>query len=304
MKDFLSLKDLAAEDIISILNLADKIKKNPIKYSLMLEGKVIVLLFQKTSTRTRISFESGMYQLGGNAIFVDWTTTNLHLGSLADEIRCISAYVDLIIARVNEHNTLEEIRKTSDVPVVNGLSDIYHPCQTLADLMTIREKFGSFDNIKVAWTGDGNNVCNSLIIGCVIMNIPISVATPEKYQPHPLILEWVRNQKNSNQYEYQNNPKEAVKNADIVYTDTFVSIGQENESEDRLKIFAPYQINSDLLSYSKKTPYVMHCLPAHRGVEITNEVLDSNISIVFDQAENRLHVQKALMLKLLRDSEY
>ncbi|TFG23765.1 MAG: ornithine carbamoyltransferase [Promethearchaeota archaeon] len=301
MIDLLTIKDLTDEEILDLLDLADDVKKSPNKYCSKLNGKSIALLFQKTSTRTRISFESGMYQLGGNALYIDWRTTNLHLGSLKDEIKSISCYVDLIMARVNEHKTLEVMRDASNVPVVNGLSDMCHPCQILSDLMTIREKFGSFENIKVSWVGDGNNVCSSLIIGCVKLNIPILVATPEKYRPHQELIDWVEKEKKSKLVHIYNDPKEAIKEANVVYTDTFVSMGQEEETEKRLKIFLPkFQINKELLNYAIKNPLIMHCLPAHRGIEITDDVLDSNNSIVFQQAENRIHLQKALLLKLLK----
>ncbi|MHA1436138.1 MAG: ornithine carbamoyltransferase [Promethearchaeota archaeon] len=300
MRNLLTIKDLSKEDILSLLDLADDVKKHPDSYSSKLKRKCLILLFQKTSTRTRISFENGMYQLGGNAIYLDWKTTNLHLGALKDEIKCISAYVNGIMARVFSHKTLEIIRDASDIPVINGLSDMYHPCQILADLMTIREKFGNYNDIKICWSGDGNNVCNSLIIGCVSLNITIMVATPKKYRPHQDVLKWAEKQGKNCYLKLFNNPKEAVKEADIVYTDTFVSIGQEQESEERLNAFKPYQINKGLLKFANKNPYIMHCLPAHRGVEITNEILDSEKSIVFQQAENRIHLQKALLLKLLQ----
>lgn len=304
MKDLLTIKDWSEVEIISLLDLADKIKNNPNKFSSKLKGKIIALLFQKTSTRTRISFESGMYQLGGNAIYLDWKTTNLHLGALKDEIKCMDKYVDLIMARVYEQKTLEKIKQASSVPIINGLSDIYHPCQILADLMTIREKFGSFNDLKVSWVGDGNNVCNSLIVGCVKLNIPILVATPEKYRPYQEVIDWVKKEKKNQYLKIFDDPKEVVADANIIYTDTFVSMGQEAEKEERLKIFKPYQVNSELLSYVKKTPfYIMHCLPVHRGIEITDEVIDAKNSIIFLQAENRLHLQKALMLNLLKDSE-
>ncbi len=299
MKDLLTIKDWSEVEIRSLLDLADEVKSNPKKFSSKLTRKTIVLLFQKTSTRTRISFESGMYQLGGNTIYLDWRSTNLHLGSLKDEIRCINKYVDLIMVRVNNHKTLEIIRDASNIPVINGLSDMYHPCQILSDLMTIREIFGSFTDVTVSWVGDGNNVCNSLIIGCVKLNIPIFVATPEKYKPHKEIINWVRKVEKSQFLKMVIDPKEVVAEANIVYTDTFISIGQEAETEERLKIFKPYQVNRELLNYTRKDPYyIMHCLPAHRGIEITDEILDSNRSIVFLQAENRLHLQKALMLKM------
>ena len=302
MNDLLTIKEWSDIEILSLLDLADKIKSNPNQFSSELKNKILAMLFQKTSTRTRISFESGIYQLGGNAIYLDWRTTNLHLGELKDEIKCMDKYVDLILARVHEHKTVEIIRDASRVPVINGLSDMYHPCQMLSDLMTIREKFGSFEDITVSWIGDGNNnVCNSLIIGCVKLNIPVLVATPKKYAPHQEIVKWADNEGKSQLLKLYENPKEAVVDADVIYTDTFISMGQEAETKERLKIFKPYQVNDELLSYARKSPYyVMHCLPAHRGVEISEDVLDSEKSIVFEQAENRLHLQKALMLKLIK----
>ena len=299
MKKLLTIKDLSEREILSLINLADAVKHNPDNYASALNRKSIILLFQKTSTRTRISFENGMYQLGGNAIYVDWRSTNIHLGSLKDEIRCMASYTDLIMARVYEQKTLEVIQEASSVPVINGLSDMYHPCQILADLMTVREVFRSFDDLTITWVGDGNNVCNSLIIGCVKLNIHISVATPKQYKPHPDVLDWVRKEKKSQYLKIFEDPKEAVANANIIYTDTFVSMGQEAETDERLKIFKDYQVNRELLNYAKKEPYIMHCLPAHRGIEITDEILESKNSIVFQQAENRLHLQKALMIKLL-----
>ena len=228
----------------------------------------------------------------------------MHLGELKDEISCMDKYVDLILARVHEHKTLEIIRDSSSVPVINGLSNLYHPCQILSDLMTIRERFEKFNDIEVVWVGDGNNVCNSLIIGCIKLDIPISVATPSKYRPHEDVINWVKKEGKAKSLKLYDDPREAVVNANIVYTDTFVSMGQESETDEKLKVFKPYQINSELLSYIKeKEYYVMHCLPAHRGVEITDEVFDSKESIVFLQAENRLHLQKALMVKLLETSK-
>ena len=299
MKKLLTIKDLSEREILSLINLADAVKHNPENYASALNRKSIILLFQKTSTRTRISFENGMYQLGGNAIYVDWRSTNIHLGSLKDEIRCMASYTDLIMARVYEQKTLEVIQEASSVPVINGLSDMYHPCQILADLMTVREVFRSFDDLTITWVGDGNNVCNSLIIGCVKLNIHISVATPKQYKPHPDVLDWVRKEKKSQYLKIFEDPKKAVANANIIYTDTFVSMGQEAETDERLKIFKDYQVNRELLNYAKKEPYIMHCLPAHRGIEITDEILDSKNSIVFQQSENRLHLQKALVIKLL-----
>ncbi len=296
MITLLSIKDLAEKQILALLDLAETIKQDPNEFSSKLKGKTGILLFQKTSTRTRISFESGMYQLGANVIYVDWTTTNLHLGALTDEIKCMSSYADLIVARVYKHETLKTMQYASNIPIINGLSDMYHPCQALSDLMTIKEKCGGFENIKVSWVGDGNNVCNSLILGCLTMNIPINVATPKNYNPHKNVLDWVKNNKKESLFSLTDNPQKAVEDADVIYTDTFVSMGKEADSEKRLKIFKPYQVNTELISHSSKNPLIMHCLPAHRGVEITDEVIDSKNSIVFEQAENRLHLQKALLL--------
>lgn len=304
MKHLLSIQDLTDNELISLLDLADNVKKNPQKYYYAMHRKCIALLFEKTSTRTRVSFENGMYQLGGNSIFLDWKATNFHLGALQDEIKCLSRYVDIIMARVYKHETLELMKEASQVPVINGLSDRYHPCQTLADLMTIREKFKNFENVKVAWVGDGDNVCNDLIIGCVKMNIPILVATPAEYKPHAEVLEWVKREKKCQYFKLFEDPKDVIEEADVIYTDTFVSMGQEIEAEKRLKVFKPYQVNKELLTHAKKNPYIMHCLPAHRGVEITDEIIDSEKSIVFQQAENRMHAQKALLLKILRGSEF
>ena len=302
MKDLLTISDLTADEIKSLIELADDVKSHPRKYSSALKQKCIALIFQKTSTRTRLSFENGMYQLGGNAIYLDWNTTNLHLGDLSDEIKCVNLYVDLIMARVYKQETLEIMKKASKVPIINGLSDLYHPCQILADLMTIKEKIGTFEDVKVAWVGDGNNVCNDLILGCVSLNIPIMVATPRKYKPYQKVIDWVKEQQKTDYLTLSENPNEVVKDADIIYTDTFISMGQEAESEARLKAFLPkFQINKELLSYANKNPYIMHCLPAHRGIEITSDILDSENSIVFQQAENRLYAQKALMLKLLSE---
>lgn len=300
MNHLLSILDLEDEEsIVNLLNLADNIKKHPHEFKNTLNEKCIVLLFRKTSTRTRISFQNGMYQLGGNVIYLDWRTTNIHLADIKDEIKCIAGYVDMIMARVYRHKTLIEMTKVSNVPIINGLSDLYHPCQVLADLMTIREKCGSFENIKIAWSGDGNNVCNSLIIGSLMLDIPISVATPKDYLPHQKVIEWAKIQNKIGLLTLTEDPKKAVRDSDILYTDTFVSMGQEEEKKKRLAVFKPYQVNRELIDCSGKVPYIMHCLPAHRGVEITDEVLDSKNSIVFQQAENRMHIQKAIMLKLM-----
>jgi ornithine carbamoyltransferase len=303
MKDLLTISELSPEDIYALLDLASKIKADPDRFRSRLTNKTLALLFQKTSTRTRLSFESGMYQLGGRAIYLDWRTTNIHLGSLPDEIRCIELYVDAIMARVYEHKSLEIMSKAASIPVINGLSDKFHPCQILSDLLTMKEIFQDFDTLNVAWVGDGNNVCNSLILGCTQLKIPIHVATPPRYEPHKNVIEWVKSHNKSQYLKISQDPKLAVKESDILYTDTFVSMGQEDETQERMKIFQSFQVNHQLIKESTKNPYIMHCLPAHRGVEITDDVLDSKKSIVFHQAENRLHMQKAILLTLL-ESQY
>lgn len=225
MNDLITIKEWTDIEILSLLDLADKIKSNPNQFSIVLRNKTLAMLFQKTSTRTRISFESGIYQLGGNAIYLDWRKTNLHLGELKDEIKCMDKYVDLILARVHKQETVEIIRNASKVPVINGLSNLYHPCQILSDLMTIREKFKRFNDIEIAWVGDGNNVCHSLIIGCIKLDIPISVATPRKYRPHEDVINWVKKEGKDKSLKLYEDPREAVAHANIVYTDTIISMG-------------------------------------------------------------------------------
>ncbi len=288
--NLVSLKDWKKEDIMKVIDTGIKIKENPEKYSKSLDGKTLAMIFQKTSTRTRASFEVGMTQLGGHGMYLDWSKTNFVLGSLEDEIKCLARYVDIIMARVYKNKDILDMAEASSVPVINGLCDMYHPCQILADLMTMKEKLKGFPDIKVAYVGDGNNVCNSLIIGCSKLGISIAVATPEGYEPD--LDKW--------KYVLTNDPGAAVKGADVIYTDTWISMGQEDEKNKRMKVFPPYQVNMALVGKAKKHVIVMHCLPAHRGYEISDEVIDSEKSVVFDEAENRLHVQKALLLELTR----
>jgi len=293
-KNLLSLNDLTVKEIIFLIDNAIKIKKNKSKYKNKLANKTLVMLFQKTSTRTRISFEAAMTQLGGHAIYLDWKTTQLEHASIADETKCIARYSDIITARVFKQDDLNIMKEASNIPVINALSDKFHPCQILADLMTIKEKLGNFKKLKLTYIGDGNNVCNSLIIGCTKVGIEIIVATPKSYQPSQ---EVVNIGKKSELLTLTDNPSEAVKQADIIYTDTWVSMGQETETKKRIRVFSPFQINKKLLVGSNAL--IMHCLPAHRGFEITDEVINSEKSIIFDQAENRLHIQKAIILYLL-----
>ena len=295
--DFLSLKDFSGEEIGNIIEGAIQIKQAPAKYADALKNKAIALLFQKTSTRTRCSFEAAANQMGATATYLDWGTTNFTLGNIKDETKCLSQYFDLIIARVYFHNDLLLMAEASSVPVINGLSDFSHPCQALADILTMKELSGKLKGLKLAFIGDGNNVCNSLLLSCTKLGIKMAVATPKGYGPKQEIVEY------ANQFgevEITNNPQQAAENADYIYTDTWVSMGQEAEAEKRLQAFKNFQVNSKLVKNGNSNSMVMHCLPAHRGLEITSEVLDSEKSIAFKQSENRLHAQKAIMLELLK----
>jgi ornithine carbamoyltransferase len=292
----LSITDLNKKEIEELLRAAKILKTNPDQNSDRLKNKTLAMLFEKPSTRTRISFEVAMVQLGGHAINLNAGEIQLKRGeAVSDTAKVFGRYVDGVMARVYEHETLIELSKNSTIPVINGLSDLEHPCQIISDLFTIYEKFGNFD-VKLAYVGDGNNVCNSLMLGCALMGINLMVATPKGYEPNREITKTA--QKISGKIKITNDPKEAVKDADIVYTDVWVSMGSESEEEERLSKFKKYQINEKLLSNAKPGCKIMHCLPAHRGVEIT-DVIDGPNSIVWDQAENRLHAQKAVLLKLL-----
>jgi len=304
-RDFLTLQDYASNEIMQLLKFSGELKRKlksgePHRF---LEGKVLALVFQKPSTRTRVSFEVGMIQLGGSALYLDWARLQASRGeTVADTARVLERYVDAIAARVYEHEILEEMAKNAEIPIINALSDTFHPCQILADLYTIMERWGSLEGLKLAYVGDGNNVCNSLLIGCSKVGLDISVACPEKYKPMKKVVEWaLENAKESgSKVEILTDPKKAVKNANIIYTDTFVSMGMEAEREERLKIFLPkYQVTDELFKYAAEDAVFMHCLPAHRGEEVTVSVIDGPKSIVFDQAENRLHTQKALLASIL-----
>ena len=256
------------------------------------------MLFEKSSTRTRISFEVGMTELGGHAIYLNYKDVQLGRGeSVADTARVMSRYVHAIMARVNKHETLIQLSENGTVPVINGLSDLEHPCQLLADLLTIREYKGKFKDLHFVWVGDGNNVCNSSMLACALTGMKMSVACPQGYEPNAQVLAKAREM--GGRINVITDPIKAAKNADILSTDVWVSMGDEEEYDQRLCDFKPYQINSKLLEQAKHDVMVLHCLPAHRGEEITAEVVDGPSSAVFDQAENRLHVQKALLLKLL-----
>ncbi|MBU0762009.1 MAG: ornithine carbamoyltransferase, partial [Candidatus Altiarchaeota archaeon] len=278
--DLLSLSDFDGKWIKSIIDDAIAVKSDIESYRNALSGNVITMLFMKPSTRTRLSFEAGMYQLGGHAIYVDMRTSNFTKGKLQDEVKCVDRYSDAIMARVFKHQEILDIAEAAQKPVINGLCDRFHPCQILADLMTIKEKMGSY-KFKLAYVGDGNNVCNSLIIGCLKVGAKISVATPLKYKPYEEVVKWGLKQG----LELHTTPEDAVKDADVVYTDVWVSMGQEEEKQKRMQAFKGYTVDKRLLGDA----YFMHCLPAIRGLEVTDEVMDSRKSIIFDQAENRMH---------------
>jgi len=299
-KDFLALTDVTKDELSALLKRAVDLKSGTDRNSCPLIGKNIGLLFEKPSTRTRVSFEAGVYQLGGNTICMSPAEMQLGRGeTMEDTARTLSRYLSGVVIRTFGHATLKQFSANSTIPVINGLSDIHHPCQTLADLMTIYEKKGGFKGLKVAFIGDGNNVCNSLVEAASMMEFDLTIACPEGFEPDAEVLE---NAKSSAKSEIivLRDPKEAAGMADVVYTDVWVSMGQEKEAEAKKSKFQSYQINNKLLSCSKKDVTVLHCLPAHRGEEITDEVMDGPHSAVFDQAENRLHTQKALLEILIK----
>lgn len=300
-KHFLTLNDFSSDEIHKLISVAERVKAGTEKAKI-LKDKNIAGIFQKPSTRTRVSFEVAVNHLGGNFIFLRADELQLSRGEpVKDTARVLGRYADGIVARVYKHNDLVELAKYSGVPVINALSDLYHPCQILADFLTIKEKKKKLKGLKLSYIGDGNNVCNSLLIGCTKIGMDISVGSPERYAPKSEIVEKAKkNAKESgSNLKILTSPREAVENADIVYTDVFVSMGDEKESEERLKTFIPdFQVNAQLLEYASPDAIVMHCLPAHRGQEITEDVLEGKKSVVWDQAENRLHAQKAILLYL------
>lgn len=304
-KDLLAIRDLDTEDIIELLDLAANVKASSAKYEDSLKGKSIGLIFQKPSNRTRVSFEIGMFQMGGHAIYLGSSEIGMGGRESVKDVACVlSRYLNGIIARTYKHDVLEELAKYASIPIINGLSDLAHPCQALGDMFTIREKFGSFKGITIAYIGDGNNVLNSLMVAAAKLGINMKVATPKNYEPDRDMVKRAKAiaAESGSKLELSNDPKKAAKDADVLYTDVWVSMGQEKEAAKRLKAFKNYQVNDKLVNQAKTICIVMHCLPAHRGQEITDSVMDSNHSIVYDQAENRMHVQKAILLKLLKQA--
>ena len=288
----LDIDDLSSEDIETVLDRAAALKAGT--DDTHLEKKTLAMIFEKPSTRTRTSFETGMTKLGGHAIYLGPDDIHLDHGEpISDTSRALSRYVDAIMARLYDHSDVEELAAYADVPVINGLTDDAHPCQTLADLLTIREQFG-FSGVKTAWVGDGNNVAQSFVLGCALVGIDLTVATPDGYGMSDSVLD--RAAELGAAPTVVDTPEEAVSDADVVYTDVFVSMGQEDEREEKLAAFDGYQVNADLLAGTDAK--VMHCLPAHRGEEVTDDVIESENAVVWDQAENRLHAQKGLLVWL------
>jgi ornithine carbamoyltransferase len=305
-KDVLSLQDISSKEILSIIKLANTFKKElkNRKSLLLLKGKVFGMVFQKPSTRTRVSFETGISQLGGNTVYLGVNDIHLSRGeSIEDTARTLSLYLNCIIGRVYDHADIQKLAYWASIPVINGLSDTFHPCQILADLLTIQEYKKKLKGLRLAWVGDGNNVCNDLLLGCAKTGINMTVACPIGYEPIQQIVKLARNEGENTGAEIiiTDDPIVAAKDADAVVTDTFISIGKDEEKISRGIVFLPkYQVNSDLMKFAKKDAIFLHCLPAKRGQEVTSEVIDGGASVVWDEAENRLHVQKALMCMLMK----
>jgi len=297
-KDLLTLAELTPKEFTQLIDYSIKLKKEPKKDNkLLLKNKTLTMIFQKPSTRTRVSFEVGMFQLGGHAINLSANEMQLSRGeSIEDTAKTLSRYTDCIMARVYDHALLEKLSLFSSIPIINGLSDSFHPCQILADFMTIKEKKGKLKGLKIAWIGDGNNVCNSMIYGCALANVTLSIATPKGFEPDKTAL---KESKKLIDIELTTDPIQAIKNADVVVTDTYTSIHTTDSK--RIKKFLPkYQVNQTLMNYAKNNAIFMHCLPAKRDHEVTSDVIDGPQSVVWDEAENRLHSQKALLASIIR----
>ena len=303
MKHLLKLEDWSTEEIINTLNLADQLKyenKHGIAHQ-RLKGQTLGMIFQKSSTRTRVSFETGMYQLGGQALFLSNRDLQIGRGEpIQDTARVLSRYIDGIMIRTFEQSEVEALAKYGSIPIINGLTDFCHPCQVLADLMTVREHKGHLDGLKMCYIGDGNNMANSLIVGAITMGMSCAIACPDEYKPDAEIMKWA--EENGN-FMCSSNILECAKDADILYTDVWASMGQEEEKAEREKVFKDYQINDKVMEVAKDDAMVLHCLPAHREEEITAKVFEEHANEIFDEAENRLHAQKAVMVKVMGPEE-
>lgn len=301
-KDLLSMLELSSEDIFKILDTADELKscKKNGKPHKHLEGKTLAMIFEKNSTRTRVSFETGMFQLGGHALFLSSNESQVGRGEpIEDTARVLSRYCDGIMIRTFSQELVEKLAEYSTIPIINGLTDFAHPCQVLADLMTIREHKGTLKGLKMCYIGDGNNMANSLIVGGLKTGMEVSVACPAGYTPDKKVLDFA-NSNDDFKFSIFENPKDASKNADVVITDVYTSMGQESETEKRAKAFAGYQVNDELMALTNDKCMVLHCLPAHREEEITAKVFEEHAQEIFDEAENRLHAQKAVMCLLMK----
>jgi len=301
MKHLLKLQDLSKKEIIEILNLADKLKKENKKGIThhLLKGKTLGMIFSKSSTRTRVSFEVGMYQLGGHALYLSSNDLQIGRGEpLQDTARTLSRYLDAIMIRTYSQDEPEQLASYGSIPVINGLTDYAHPMQVLADLMTIREYKGKLEGLKMCYIGDGNNMANSLIVGGLTTGMKVSVATPPEYKPHINIMNFAETHKDFN---WTINIRDAVEGADVVFTDVWASMGHEKQQEERMKAFKGFQVSKSLLESAKRDVMMQHCLPAHRGEEITEEVFEAHANEIFDEAENRLHVQKAVLVTLMNN---
>jgi ornithine carbamoyltransferase len=300
-KDLIRIQDLNKEDILHLFDLTDQAKQYTNRFRDALQRKNIGLIFQKPSNRTRVSFEVGIFQLGGNCIYLGPDEINLGVReSTADVSRTLSRYLNAIVARTHSHTDIMELTQNADIPVINGLSDIYHPCQGLTDIYSIKEKFPDFQNVTVGYIGDGNNVCHSLLLGCSKIGIHINIATPKGYEPSDDIVQMAKAnaQESGARIAIGYSPQTAVKDVQVIYSDVWVSMGQEQTSDQKIRDFQGYQVNSELASLASDDYLFMHCLPAHRGLEVTPDVIDSPHSIIFDQAENRLHTQKSILMFL------
>ncbi len=298
-KHLLKLMDWSAQEIKEVLDTADQLKyekKNGVEHHL-LKGKTLGMIFSKSSTRTRVSFEVGMYDLGGSALFLSSRDLQIGRGEpVEDTARVLSRYLDGIMIRTFDQSEVEDLAKYGSIPIINGLTDYCHPCQVLADLMTIREKLGSLKGKKLCYIGDGNNMTNSLIVGCIKMGMAVSVACPKGYEPDSELMKWADE---NGDFLCTDDIQKAAAGADVVYTDVWASMGQESEAEERKKIFKNYQVNAQTMSYTNKNAMVLHCLPAHREEEITAEVFEAHADEIFEEAENRLHAQKAVLVKCM-----
>ncbi|MGZ5555110.1 MAG: ornithine carbamoyltransferase [Candidatus Aminicenantales bacterium] len=305
-KDFLSIRDLSVYEFGQMLDKATEVKKNPAKYRKALKDKILAMIFQKPSLRTRMTFEAGMIRLGGEAIYL--APADIQLGSREgayDIGKNLERWVDGIMIRTFGHQIAVDLAASCKIPVINALTDLSHPCQAMADFLTLREHKGALSTLKLTYVGDGNNVCHSLMLAAARGGTEMAVATPPGYEPKPEVVKWAREDGRETGFTLTltTSAAEAVSGADAVYTDVWASMGQEAEKEARARIFAPYQVNGRLMAQAKKDALFMHCLPAHRGDEVTDEVIDAPYSVVYDEAENRLHAQKAILISLLGDKD-